>query len=83
MKYLFFCLLFCLHGGFTHAAASKPNLIVIFTSDNGAPLKISMEDAPMRSGPDAKQIATGGWDGSINILPHLKGEVTAPPHEAF
>jgi arylsulfatase A-like enzyme len=35
------------------------NTLVIFTSDNGAPLKITKSDTPVNSDP-------GGWDGSLN-----------------
>ncbi len=35
------------------------NTLVIFTSDNGAPLKITKADTPVNSDP-------GGWDGSLN-----------------
>jgi len=51
--------------------------LIVFTSDNGAPLKMTMPDAPMASGPDGKQIEMGGWDGSINA-PQLgeKGMLT-------
>ncbi len=35
------------------------NTLVIFTSDNGAPLKITKTDSPVDSDP-------GGWDGSLN-----------------
>ena len=123
----------------------EENTLIVFTSDNGAPLKLTMPDAPMTSGPDGKQTEMGGWDGSINapqlgekgmlteggirepflwswkgvipagqvfdhpvsslditatvlaaagieeregldgvdLLPHLTGSVTAPPHEAL
>ena len=37
----------------------EKNTLVIFTSDNGAPLKITKEDSPING--DA-----GGWDGSLN-----------------
>jgi len=119
--------------------------LIVFTSDNGAPLKMTMPDAPMTSGPDGKQIETGGWDGShnapqlgekgmlteggirepviwswkgvltagqvydhpvssldiaatmlsaagiedhsdldgVNVLPHLRGEIDTPPHDAL
>jgi arylsulfatase A-like enzyme len=33
--------------------------LIIYTSDNGAPLKITMEDSPVNTDP-------GGWDGSRN-----------------
>ncbi|MCP5545074.1 MAG: sulfatase-like hydrolase/transferase [Akkermansiaceae bacterium] len=35
------------------------NTLVIFTSDNGAPLKLTRPDSPVDTDP-------GGWDGSIN-----------------
>lgn len=55
----------------------EENTLIIFTSDNGAPLKMTMDDAPMTLGPDGEQIAKGGWDGSINA-PQLgeKGMLT-------
>lgn len=55
----------------------EENTLIVFTSDNGAPLKMTMPDAPMTSGPDGKQIEVGGWDGSMNE-PHLgeKGMLT-------
>ena len=37
----------------------EKNTLVIFTSDNGAPLKITKPDSPINSDP-------GGWDGSLN-----------------
>jgi arylsulfatase A-like enzyme len=37
----------------------EKNTLVIFTSDNGAPLKITKPDSPVNSDP-------GGWDGSLN-----------------
>jgi arylsulfatase A-like enzyme len=37
----------------------EKNTLVIFTSDNGAPLKITKEDSPIKGDP-------GGWDGSLN-----------------
>lgn len=37
----------------------EKNTLIIFTSDNGAPLKITKEDSPING--DA-----GGWDGSLN-----------------
>ncbi len=55
----------------------EENTLIVFTSDNGAPLKMTMPDAPMTTGPDGKQIEVGGWDGSMNE-PHLgeKGMLT-------
>jgi arylsulfatase A-like enzyme len=35
------------------------NTLIMFTSDNGAPLKIKKTDSPIHSDP-------GGWDGSLN-----------------
>ncbi len=35
------------------------NTLIFFTSDNGAPLKITKEDTPPKTDP-------GGWDGSLN-----------------
>jgi arylsulfatase A-like enzyme len=37
----------------------EKNTLVIFTSDNGAPLKITRPDTPVTGDP-------GGWDGSLN-----------------
>lgn len=37
----------------------EKNTLILFTSDNGAPLKITKEDSPING--DA-----GGWDGSLN-----------------
>jgi arylsulfatase A-like enzyme len=55
----------------------EENTLIVFTSDNGAPLKMTMPDAPMTKGPDGKQNDMGGWDGSINA-PQLgeKGMLT-------
>lgn len=55
----------------------EENTLIVFTSDNGAPLKLTMPDAPMTTGPDGKQMEMGGWDGSINA-PQLgeKGMLT-------
>jgi arylsulfatase A-like enzyme len=36
------------------------NTLIVFTSDNGAPLKITKPDDPLPKGQD------GGWDGSLN-----------------
>jgi uncharacterized sulfatase len=47
----------------------KDNTLIFFASDNGAPLKRTMEDAPMQPDPDApgrRQRNMGGWDGSLN-----------------
>lgn len=130
----------------------EENTLVVFTSDNGAPLKKTMPDSPLTNEPNGKQFDIGGWDGSmnepqlgekgmlteggirvpflwswkgvlpagkvfdhpvssldiaatilkvagalapedaakaaatldgVNLLPHLKGEVTEPPHDAL
>lgn len=55
----------------------EENTLIVFTSDNGAPLKMTMPDAPMTKGADGKQNDMGGWDGSINA-PQLgeKGMLT-------
>ena len=55
----------------------EKNTLIVFTSDNGAPLKTTMPDAPMTKGADGKQSDMGGWDGSINA-PQLgeKGMLT-------
>lgn len=37
----------------------RDNTLIVFTSDNGAPLKITKPDAPVDRDP-------GGWDGSLN-----------------
>jgi arylsulfatase A-like enzyme len=37
----------------------EENTLVIFTSDNGAPLKMTKPDSPVNGDP-------GGWDGSLN-----------------
>lgn len=37
----------------------EKNTLIMFTSDNGAPLKITKTDSPVTSDP-------GGWDGSLN-----------------
>ncbi len=42
-----------------HARGLEQKTLVIFTSDNGAPLKITKPDAPVTTDP-------GGWDGSLN-----------------
>lgn len=47
------------------------NTLIFFTSDNGAPLKMTKPDAPVKPSPDSpNQYNTGGWDGSLND-PHL------------
>jgi arylsulfatase A-like enzyme len=55
----------------------EENTLIAFTSDNGAPLKLTMPDSPLTNGPDGKQIEMGGWDGSLNA-PQLgeKGMLT-------
>jgi arylsulfatase A-like enzyme len=37
----------------------EKSTLILFTSDNGAPLKITKEDSPINGDP-------GGWDGSLN-----------------
>lgn len=37
----------------------EKNTLIMFTSDNGAPLKINKPDSPIKGDP-------GGWDGSLN-----------------
>lgn len=41
------------------AAGIETNTVVFFTSDNGAPLKMTKPDSPVNADP-------GGWDGSLN-----------------
>jgi arylsulfatase A-like enzyme len=53
------------------SAGALDNTLIVFTSDNGAPLKLTMPDEPLPTGSD------GGWDGSRND-PHVgeKGMLT-------
>jgi arylsulfatase A-like enzyme len=56
----------------------EENTLIFFVSDNGAPEKMTKQDAPIKPGPDSPNpYNTGGWDGSLND-PHLgeKGMLT-------
>ncbi|HCN76075.1 MAG TPA: hypothetical protein DIT13_02635 [Verrucomicrobiales bacterium] len=44
----------------------EENTLIVFTSDNGAPLKKTMPDSPLTTEPNGKQSDIGGWDGSMN-----------------
>jgi arylsulfatase A-like enzyme len=57
----------------------EEDTLIMFTSDNGAPLGLTMEDHSIEPLPDNphKHAHMGGWDGSLNT-PHLgeKGMIT-------